>query len=130
MKIIFLSNNVITMEDNIHCNAILIEDGIIKKIGTKEDILKLKDENTQIKDYEDKCIMPSFIDAHSHITALAKSLLIANLSNTKDFNDIIKILTEYKNNNKIKEREFLIGFGYDHNFLKEKNILQEIFLTK
>ena len=120
MKTIFLSNNIITMEDNIHCNAILTENGIIKKVGTKEDILKLKDENTQIKDYENNCLMPSFIDAHSHITALAKSLLIANLSNAKNFDDIINFLNEYKENNKIKEGEFLIGFGYDHNFLKER----------
>lgn len=120
MKTIFLSNNIITMEDNIHCNAILTENGIIKKVGTKEDILKLKDENTQIKNYEDNCLMPSFIDAHSHITALAKSLLIANLSNAKNFDDIINFLNKYKKENKIKEGEFLIGFGYDHNFLKEK----------
>ena len=39
MRKILFNANVITMENNLYSEAILIEDGIIKDVGTNEKIL-------------------------------------------------------------------------------------------
>ena len=109
------------MEDpNDMAQAIYIKEGIIKKVGTLEEIQKLETPKTKKVDLKGKTLMPSFIDAHSHLTAFAQVLGIVDLKECTNFDKIKEKLLDYKNKNKIKKDEWIIGFGYDHNFLKEK----------
>ena len=66
MKKIYINGKFITLEENEKnkIEAILIEDKIIRKVGTKEEILKYQDKETKIIDLKGKTMMPSFIDAH------------------------------------------------------------------
>lgn len=50
MKKIYFNGNFITLEDNKDVQAILIEDGIIKKVGNLNEILNFKDNDTQLID--------------------------------------------------------------------------------
>ena len=115
MKKMFYNGDIITME-NTKPEAVLINDGIIEKIGRIKDIGSY---NIEKIDLHGKVLMPSFIDSHSHITAVAQSLGIVNLSNCTSFSEIREKLNEYAKN--VKSEEWVIGFGYDNNFLKEKN---------
>lgn len=45
MNKIYINGNFITLE-NLEIEALLIENGVIKKMGTREEILKLKNEET------------------------------------------------------------------------------------
>ena len=53
MKKIYINGEFITLE-NETCEAILIEDKIISKVGMKKDILKYADDNTEIIDLKGK----------------------------------------------------------------------------
>lgn len=65
--------------------------------------------------------MPGFIDAHSHITAYANTLSIVSLKECISYEDIKRKLEEYiKNKDFENTDEWIVGFGYDNNFLKEK----------
>lgn len=119
MKQIYYGGDIITMTDN-NIEAIYVEDGIIKNIGNEDEILKYKDNNTKLINLEGKTLMPSFIDPHSHITALAQTLLLIPLSACKSIDEILKALKDYKVNNNISDDKWIVGFGYDHNFLKEQ----------
>ncbi|MCR2032965.1 amidohydrolase [Anaerofustis stercorihominis] len=120
MKKIYYGENIVTMEDELYTQAVLIDNNKISAIGNYNDIIKLKDDDTKVIDLKEKCLMPSFIDSHSHITALAQTLLTADLSNAKNFDDIINILKDFKEKNNLNSNNYLIGFGYDHNFLEER----------
>ena len=50
MKKIYFNGNFIILEDNKEVQAILIEDGIIKKVGNLNEILNFKDNGTQLID--------------------------------------------------------------------------------
>ena len=119
---LFFNGNIITMEDNnIYVEAIYIEDGIIKKVGNLVDLEKVIKKDTKNINLNGKTLMPSFIDSHSHITAYANTFSIVSLKECKSYEDIKIKLEEYiKNKDFENTDEWIVGFGYDNNFLKEK----------
>ena len=100
--------------------AVCYENGIIQKLGTNEEILKLKDENTKVINMEGKTILPSFIDSHSHFSAVANSFLQVDLNECTSFEEIKNKILEYKAKNNIADDEWIIANGYDNNILKEQ----------
>ena len=59
---IYYNGDILTMEDDIYVEAIFVRDGIIENVGTKEEVLKKKGDNTEVIDLEGKTLVPSFID--------------------------------------------------------------------
>lgn len=115
MRKIYFNGNIITVNDKEPIvEAILIEDGIIMKTGLKDDIFKFKNEGTELVDLNGKTMLPGFIDSHSHIIAVAQTLMIANLSDANSKEEFIEILKEYVKSNPPKDGEWIIGFGYDN----------------
>ena len=100
-------------------NAILVENGKIVQVG-KVDDFEINRENIRCIDLKGKTIMPSFIDSHSHITALAQTLGIVSLKDVANFEEIKIRLERYIDGKNIKPNEWIVGHGYDHNYLKEK----------
>ena len=120
-KVMFFGGNIITMEHQEYkCDCLLIENGIIKKVGSLEEIEKSINEYVKRIDLQGKTLMPAFIDAHSHITAYAKTLSYVSLNDCKNINDIVEKLKKYKEENKIERGKWIVGVGYDNNFLEEK----------
>ena len=119
MKTIFYNGDFITLESN-KADAILIENGIIKKVGTIEEIFNYKDSNTEIHDLEGKTMMPAFMDAHSHFSGVANNLLKVDLEDCENFDEIKSKLITFKKENNILDGEWIIACNYDHNKLQEK----------
>ena len=128
MKKILYNANIITMEEEIIKKAVCFENGKILKVGTNEEVLKLKDSNDEIIDMKGKTILPSFIDPHSHFSSVANSFLQVNLNKCNSFAEIKECILKYIKENKIKENEWITASGYDHNHLKEQNHPKKDFL--
>ena len=115
MRKIYFNGDIITVNDKEPTvDAVLVENGKIVKIGLKEEILKLKNKDTELVDLDGKTMLPGFIDPHSHIIAVAQTLMIVNLSDANSKEEFIEILKDYINNNPPKNGEWIIGFGYDN----------------
>ena len=115
MKKIYFNGNIITVNDKQPVvEAVLIEDGKIIKTGSKEEVLKLKNNDTELIDLDGKTMLPGFIDPHSHIVAVAQTLMIVNLSEANSKEEFIDILKNHIKNNPPKDGEWIIGFGYDN----------------
>ncbi len=121
MKQIFKNGEIITMNNEIIVNCVIVKDGIIEFAGDINDVneneIKSCDE---IIDLENKTMIPAFIDAHSHMPSYAKLLAVADLNGVKSFSEIIKRLKDYKSISNLSDNEMIVGFGYDNNFLAEK----------
>lgn len=129
MKKIYINGDFVTLEnDNIE--ALATENDKIIKTGSKAEILEVADANTEIIDLKGNTLMPSFIDAHSHIFALAKSLMQISIDGLTSIEEIKNCLDKYKKEN--RTNEWIIVNGYDNNILKNrehitKQELDEIF---
>lgn len=71
-------------------------------------------------DLENACLMPSFLDAHSHFSGYAMSLLQIPLEEAASFAEIRERITAYIDRNRIPAGQWVIAKGYDHNHLAEK----------
>ena len=118
---IYYNGDIITLTDKVYPQALYEKDGFIKYVGDVEDIKKIcKDDDCWV-DISGKTLCPAFIDSHSHITALSSTLRYCNLSSAKSFLDIQNLLKEFAEKRGIKKGNWIVGFGYDNNFLEEKS---------
>jgi len=89
MRTIYYGGDILTMELPLYVEAVLTENGKIKKVGTKQEILSQKQEGDNVISLEGKTMLPAFIDGHSHITSMAQTLGLVNLDGTVSFEQII-----------------------------------------
>ncbi|WP_321995243.1 amidohydrolase [Clostridium butyricum] len=121
MKKIYYNGSIITMENNKIVDTVLIEDDLIKSVGLKEEIIKNNAE-AQLIDLNGKTMLPAFIDAHSHFSATANSFLQVSLEETTSVEEIIKRINSFIEINNMKENQWIVGKGYDHNdFINKKH---------
>ena len=149
-KQLFYNGTILTMEEEgRQVEAVYVEDGKIKEVGSFDKLKEFeKEKDVQRIDLHGYTMLPAFIDSHSHIVELAAILRFGQLNMAMNFQEIVKIMKEkkeqvlleqeQKNKEGRKEREegqakvpWIIGFGYDHNLLKEgrhpdKFVLDEI----
>ncbi len=141
MKKIFFNGSILTMErsdaDTEKKNApeaVLVEKGIITRVGTLHEVQAAAGGKAEYHDLKGCCLMPAFIDAHSHFIMNAQMSLCADLSECRSFRDIAVTLAQYIKDNRITNKKAVLGFGYDHNFLKEsrhpdKRVLDRVSRT-
>lgn len=117
---LYYGGSILTME-NIDDNpeAVLVEDTKIKAVGKLKELESMAQKNVQKVDLDGKCLMPAFVDAHSHIMMNAQMSLFADLSDCSCFDDVVKTLKAYIDKKQLEKGKAIIGFGYDHNFLVE-----------
>ena len=119
-KTIYFNGNIITVDENESIvQAILVEDGKIKALGTNEEVLALAQDAEKI-DLEGKTMVPGFIDPHGHIAAIAQTLLLVQLGDATSVEEIKSRIRNYIANTKLPEGAWVIGFGYDNTKFEDK----------
>lgn len=141
MEQIYYNGKIITMEKRDAAEeleqapeAVLVRDHLIAAAGSLEEMTKLAGSGAEMKDLQGKCLMPGFIDSHSHFVMNGRMLSWAALSACTSFDEIITALKEHIEKNHITDEGAVLGFGYDHNFLKEgahpdKSVLDRVSAT-
>lgn len=116
---LYYNGTIITMkQEGERKEAIWIKDGKIAGVGDIEE-LSVKASNAEKIDLKGKIMLPAFLDAHSHLVQWASALQFVRLDQVKNFKELIQVLKEALNKKKQKET-WLIGFGYEHNRMEER----------
>lgn len=114
-KSIYFNGNIITMNDSQKtAEAVYVEDGKIVKVGNLSDMEQFKGDDTQLVDLQGNTMLPGFIDPHGHITAIAQTFMIVNLSDANSIEEVKAMLRKYLSERTLGPDEWLIGFGYDN----------------
>ena len=121
MQKLYYGGDIITMrEEGDAPEALLAADGKIVYVGELAEARKRCLPEAEEIDLKGRTLMPSFIDPHSHISMLAQYTDFANLGKCTSFEELVRILSAYKEEKHIGEGDVLVGYGYDHNFLDEQ----------
>lgn len=123
---IFYNGSIVTMECPYKVlNAIAIRNGLIAKVGSKEDVMEFKGDDTVLIDLEGKAVLPGFISSSNFPFQGYFTNFFIDLSPPPFLTDpsqgvttvaqILERLEEEIQNT--PEDEWIVGAGYDPNFL-------------
>lgn len=119
MKTLYFGGSIYTMESAEPAQALLIEDGVIVDVGTKEQLADRARGAMEIN--LDGCtVLPAFLDAHSHFSGTAQAMLQAPLDEVVSFEEVTQALADFIKENEIPQGQWVVGKGYDHNMLAER----------
>jgi len=111
VDLIISNGNVWTVDsENPAAEAIAIKNGIITNVGSSENIMELKGENTKIIDANGAFVMPGFIEGHGHFSGLGKSLQNLNFLRAKSWDEIVQMVGEKAAT--LEEDEWIEGRGW------------------
>ena len=127
METLFYNGKIITMtaaSGEEECasspEAVLVRDGKIEAVGKLDMLSALAGKDVEKRNLEGKCLMPSFIDPHSHVIFNGQMSQWAQLADCGSFDDVVETLQAYAAEKEIGPGGVLLGFGYDHNALQEQ----------
>ncbi len=121
---IFINGVILTVDaKNSVAQAVAIKNGKILLVGTNKAINLLKDKNTTVVDLQGRTLVPGFIDGHSHFMSLQRATAVdlspPPVGGVKSIADIVAALQKFKAEHQVKPGEWISGYGYDQDQLKE-----------
>ncbi len=116
MKKLFCGGNILTMEKDLYTEAVLVDDGKILAVGSKEQLLKQAGECKEVN-LNGATMLPSFIDPHSHFFQVALSLLQVSLNEVDSVDEIRRRIQIFIEQNHIASGEWINVRDYDNNLM-------------
>ena len=122
---IYFGGPIVTMiRDNDRVEALAVYKGTILATGSKKNIMAFNGAKTKLINLNGHCLMPGFIDPHSHVSSQSVKFSTVNLDphpigDVKTIADIQRKLREHIKKNKPENGKWVIGWGYDDTGLKE-----------
>jgi hypothetical protein len=93
--LVFMNGNIATMEDSKpHVEAIAVRNDTIVAVGSNSEIKKYVGDSTKVIDLNGKFMMPGFNESHAHFLGLGESKLNLNLSEAKNWDDIVSMVAK------------------------------------
>ncbi|ENW20451.1 putative metal-dependent hydrolase [Acinetobacter haemolyticus CIP 64.3 = MTCC 9819] len=127
---LFYGGPILTMEGMTpeYVEALLVKDGKIVYAGPKKQAESLIEARAQYIDLKNRTLLPSFIDAHSHVNMVGFHQMVANLypapdGQVSDIDSLVQVLTQWKKQNpQVIETMggWILGNGYDDAQLSEQ----------
>ncbi|MDO4555895.1 MAG: amidohydrolase [Lachnospiraceae bacterium] len=125
--IAFVCDMVITMDSkDVMSEGVIIEDGIISQIGSRDFIKKLAEEKKiQVMDLPGKTILPGLHDCHVHVMGTGLASIGTDLYSCRSVKEVLSALKE---EGKKKTEGWICGVRLDESKLSEKRppSLQEL----
>jgi predicted amidohydrolase YtcJ len=124
--IIFIGDHIITVDSTaVNVTAVAVAGQNIVATGSAEEVLKLKKSSTRIVELGNNALVPGFIDAHGHMTGVAKLTEIIDLASppvgrVENIDDIVALIESKIDTQQLVPGTWVLGFGYDDSLLEEK----------
>ncbi|NKB33046.1 MAG: amidohydrolase family protein [Pseudomonadales bacterium] len=121
--LIFVGDNIVTMDDNEAAAVAVIGDRIVA-VGTREEILSQQGSTTRVVELGERALLPGFIDAHGHFGGVATYSALLDLSSPpvgamENVDDIVAAIQNWIGTNNIPAGQLVYGIGYDDSLLEE-----------
>ncbi len=96
-------------------SAMAVENGVIKAVGTDDEILVMSSDTDQKLDLNGVLVLPGFIDSHLHFLEYAFEKSFIDLTETKSLESLLDTLKS-KLQDALKTGSILRGSGFNHNY--------------
>lgn len=104
--------------------AVVVAGDRIAMVGDLDEARR-RHPDAHLRDLEGSCLLPGFIDAHSHLAGIGLQATIANLLAAPDgivatIDDVVTQLSAWATSGPGSRSEWIVGFGYDDAMLAER----------
>jgi len=131
MDIILINGKIRTMDNKRSIvEAVAIADGKISAVGSIDEMLKLKKENTKVLDLNRKTVLPGFNDSHVHLLNYGYSLTKVDCSGARSIDEVVERGKTFISEKSIKSGEWVLGRGWNDIMFKEKRELNRYDLDR
>jgi predicted amidohydrolase YtcJ len=121
--------------------AVAVRDGGIVRTGRTHDVELLAGVGTDVVDLDGRVLLPGFVDAHTHLTTVGRSLVHADLSAADSPDDAVDLLAERaadveggaegaEGSDDEPADEWVLGYGYDESTWGESRYLTRADLDR
>ena len=112
---LYQNGTILTMGTPERASSVLVEDGVIRALDVDGAGLA----GVEVVDLEGHTMLPAFLDAHGHLSAVANGLLQVPLEGCADFEAIRQRIADYIARQNIPAGHWVLAKGYDHTALRE-----------
>lgn len=131
MDLIIKNGKIVTMNKKYpRADAAAIKDGRFVKVGSNDEVIKMKTENTEVIDLEGKMLIPGFIDSHVHFLDFGYSLSKVDLNGSKCIDEIIERTTAFFENKELRDMDWITGRGWNQDIFDENRFLNRYDLDR
>ena len=92
--------------------ALWIEDGVIRQVGSDEEILAAAPADAQRIDAQGHTLVPGFIDSHQHLYHVGQNLLTVDLSHCTSLDQIVEAGRQFIQQHQVPPGETVQGWGW------------------
>ena len=123
--LIVVGDHIVTMDDNLaSANAVAVRGDEIVAVGNASELLELQGQHTRMIELGEQALLPGFIDAHGHVSFVARLIDFVNLSSppvgsVQNMDDIVRLLGKRIAERELPAGEWLFGYGYDDSLIAE-----------
>ena len=103
-------------------SAVFCRDGVFEAVGSDEEVLALKTEQTKVKDLQGKRVLPGFDDSHMHFLDIGYSFRKLDLRPAKSVEDVIEMGKAYLKERKISEGGWLEANNWNQEGWTERRL--------
>lgn len=112
MKLALINGNIHTLDTNNNTvQALAIDDHLITRTGSNQQIQELDKTYDQIIDLQNQTVLPGFIDGHTHLGQIALESLWVDLSQTKTKNQLLELIKSRIDTT--RPGNWVVGVNYD-----------------
>ncbi|MFC7082536.1 amidohydrolase [Halorussus caseinilyticus] len=123
---IFTNAEVHTLADpDVTAEALAVRDGEVVRVDDAYEVEFLNGVETEVVDLDGRVLLPGFIDAHTHLQHLGRSLVYADLAEADSPGDCVALLADEGGSDGDGDSgdEWILGFGYDESAWEESRYL-------
>ena len=101
------------------CEAMLIENGVIKATGTNAEIRAMAPAGCEVIDAEGRTVVPGFNDSHQHLYNVGESLRMVKLHEVPSMAEIIERGRRFIADNHLAPGTVVLGRGWNQDFFTD-----------
>ncbi|RQD69440.1 MAG: amidohydrolase [Tindallia sp. MSAO_Bac2] len=121
MDRILFNGKVVTMDaEQPDASAVAIKDGRVAAVGSDNEMIKLKNDKTEMMDLQGKTVVPGFNDSHLHLLDYARRKEHINLSHCRNMDELLDTIRRGIEKKNPRPEDLIIASEWNDSQLREK----------